>query len=29
MAPQIGFLWTPGYWGWGGGGFFSMKATGA
>ena len=22
MAPQVGFLWTPGYWGWGGGGFF-------
>ncbi|PYV77809.1 MAG: hypothetical protein DMG96_10150 [Acidobacteria bacterium] len=21
MAPQVGFLWTPGYWGWGGRGF--------
>src|SRR5580698_8578090 len=22
MAPQVGYLWTPGYWGWGGAGFF-------
>ena len=22
QPPQIGFLWTPGYWGWGGGAFF-------
>ncbi len=22
LAPQVGFLWTPGYWGWGGGAFF-------
>jgi hypothetical protein len=22
MAPTVGFLWTPGYWGWGGGGYF-------
>jgi hypothetical protein len=22
MAPEVGFLWTPGYWGWGGEGFF-------
>ncbi|MGD1095729.1 MAG: hypothetical protein ABSB35_27510 [Bryobacteraceae bacterium] len=21
MAPQPGYLWTPGYWGWGGAGF--------
>ena len=21
MAPQVGFLWTPGYWGWGNGGY--------
>ena len=21
MAPEVGFLWTPGYWGWGGDGF--------
>ena len=21
LAPEVGFLWTPGYWGWGGGGF--------
>ena len=21
MAPEIGFLWTPAYWGWGGDGF--------
>ena len=21
LAPEAGFLWTPGYWGWGGGGF--------
>jgi hypothetical protein len=21
MAPEVGYLWTPGYWGWGGGGF--------
>ena len=21
MAPEAGFLWTPGYWGWGGSGF--------
>ena len=20
-TPQVGFLWTPGYWGWGGGAF--------
>jgi hypothetical protein len=22
MAPSVGLLWTPGYWGWGGGGYF-------
>jgi hypothetical protein len=22
MAPEAGYLWTPGYWGWGGDGFF-------
>ena len=22
MAPEAGFLWTPGYWGWRGSGFF-------
>jgi hypothetical protein len=22
MAPEVGYLWTPGYWGWGGSGFF-------
>jgi hypothetical protein len=22
LAPQVGYLWTPGYWGWGGNGFF-------
>ena len=22
IAPQVGFLWTPGYWGWGGNAFF-------
>ena len=21
MAPEVGFLWTPGYWGWGDGGY--------
>jgi hypothetical protein len=21
MAPEVGFLWTPAYWGWGGDGF--------
>jgi len=22
MAPEVGYLWTPGYWGWGDGGYF-------
>ena len=22
QAPEVGFLWTPGYWGWGEGGYF-------
>ena len=22
QAPEVGFLWTPGYWGWGGSAFF-------
>ena len=22
LAPEVGFLWTPGYWGWGGNAYF-------